>query len=228
MNNKKISQLATVSYKDSLLLPAIDMDMPTGAQNVNIFAASIHTGAGLIGPTGPTGPQGVQGPQGLAGIGLNFRGTWVSGSLYVPSDYVFDTGATAPSSMWILQDATNYLSTIRPKDDRLHWAEYTAPPGPTGPVSFNDAPNDIQTYGRHATTWIPVLPLSGGTVAGSLNVTTSLSVGGSAPISGFGMAIGQVPIFSNRGSRPSFELNGQWIINQAAPTGSQGADVFIR
>jgi hypothetical protein len=43
-----------------------------------------------------------------------------------------------------------------------------------------------------------------------------------------GFGIGQVPAFANRGGRPSYELNGQWIINQAAPTGTQGADIFIR
>jgi len=66
------------------------------------------------------------------------------------------------------------------------------------------------------------LPLAGGTVTGPTVFNAPLS--GSA----FGMAIGQVPVFSNRGGRPSYELNGQWIINQAAPTGTQGADIFIR
>lgn len=41
MSNQKISQFVTVSYKGSLLLPAVDMSLPIGTQNVNILASTL-------------------------------------------------------------------------------------------------------------------------------------------------------------------------------------------
>ena len=86
---------------------------------------------------------------------------------------------------------------------------WRGPPGPIGPPGppggVDAAPMDGFAYGLVNSFWNKVVPL------------TQL-----------GMAVGQVPVFSNRGGRPSYELNSQWIINQAAPTGTQGADIFIR
>ena len=86
---------------------------------------------------------------------------------------------------------------------------WRGPPGPMGPPgppgAMDAAPMDGFAYGLVNASWNRVVP------------TTQL-----------GMAVGQVPVFSNRGGNPSYELNGQWIINQAAPTGTHGADIFIR
>jgi len=41
MSNQRVSQFVTVSYKGSLLLPAVDMSLPIGTQNVNILASTL-------------------------------------------------------------------------------------------------------------------------------------------------------------------------------------------
>ena len=89
------------------------------------------TGASVTGPTGASGAS-ITGPTGAAGTGLNNRGTWISGSTYSPGDYVFSTGSVTPTSMWILQGSSPYVSTILPKNDFTHWVEFAAPPGATG------------------------------------------------------------------------------------------------
>jgi Pectate lyase superfamily protein len=38
--------------------------------------------------------------------------------------------------MWILQGSLTYTSTVPPYADLGHWAEFTAPPGPTGPTGL--------------------------------------------------------------------------------------------
>lgn len=74
MTDKKISELAIVSYKDSLLIPVVDMMLDTGSQNVSVLASAFHggptgpmgptgmSGAAIVGPTGATGPTGALGP----------------------------------------------------------------------------------------------------------------------------------------------------------------------
>jgi len=84
--------------------------------------------AGATGPQGPTGAQGNVGPVGPAG--LDWQGTWVSGTSYVADDAVGYNGA---SYFCIL--ATS--GTTNPATDTTHWALLasqgaTGPAGPTG------------------------------------------------------------------------------------------------
>ena len=84
--------------------------------------------AGATGPQGPTGAQGNVGPVGPAG--LDWQGSWVSGTSYVADDAVGYNGA---SYFCIL--ATS--GTTNPATDTTHWALLasqgaTGPAGPTG------------------------------------------------------------------------------------------------
>lgn len=71
---------------------------------------------------GPTGAQGVPGSQGIPGTagavgpaGLNWQGTWVSGTSYVADDAVGYNGAS-----WFCILATS--GTTAPDIDTTHWA----------------------------------------------------------------------------------------------------------
>src|SRR6516225_4969673 len=47
-----------------------------------------------------------------------------------------------------------------------------------------DAPNDTNTYGRHALAWVQILPLSGGTMTGPLILSSGATALGDAPSDG--------------------------------------------
>jgi hypothetical protein len=47
-----------------------------------------------------------------------------------------------------------------------------------------DAPNDTFTYGRHALSWVQILPLSGGTMTGPLILSSGATALGDAPSDG--------------------------------------------
>ena len=96
----------------------------------------------LVGPQGQTGPEGPQGP---AGVGLNNKGAWVSGTTYASNDYVFDqkSQGSQDNSMWICQASSPFMSTTHPYADDSRWVEFSAPqgekgedgePGPRGPT----------------------------------------------------------------------------------------------
>jgi len=90
---------------------------------------------GPAGPSGPAGPQGAQGPQGPTGVGLNNRGTWVSGLTINEGDYVFDTASSGSSvTMWVSKSDAPFTSTTAPRLDAANWVEFTAPAGPQGPI----------------------------------------------------------------------------------------------
>jgi hypothetical protein len=78
---------------------------------------------------GPQGPQGVQGPAGPLGpvgpAGLEWQGTWVSGTSYVADDAVGYDGAS-----WFCILATS--GTTAPDLDSTHWA-LLASQGAEGP-----------------------------------------------------------------------------------------------
>ena len=114
---------------------------PQGIQGIQgVTGAAGVTGA--VGPTGPVGltgangPTGATGSQGVAGVGLTNKGNWVSGTTYLPNDYVFSTSTSNPlvNSMWIMQYSSSYVSTLLPKNDLAHWVEFEAPAGPTGAI----------------------------------------------------------------------------------------------
>lgn len=74
--------------------------------------------SGAVGATGATGPQGIQGVQGTSTVGpsgLNWRGTWVSGTSYIQNDAVAYGGAS-----WFCFLATS--GTTTPNVDNTHWA----------------------------------------------------------------------------------------------------------
>ena len=105
---------------------------------INLLATSGAAGpqgpegpAGAEGPAGETGPQGIQGAAGPVGpAGLNWQGSWVSGTSYAADDAVGYGGA---SYFCIL--ATS--GTTNPSVDTTHWALLASqgalgPQGPTG------------------------------------------------------------------------------------------------
>jgi hypothetical protein len=55
---------------------------------------------------------------------------------------------------------------------------------PLGVFAYVEAPNDTSTYGRHALSWVPVLPLSGGTLTGPV-------IAGADPVNPLGLATKQ-------------------------------------
>src|SRR3954454_20230417 len=68
---------------------------------------------------------------------------------------------------------------------------------PTSIGGLSDAPSDGKTYGRVNATWTQVLPITGGTLTGSLTVTGSISVTG-----------GGVTVGSNTFVSPQLNVNG--------------------
>ena len=96
----------------------------TGSQGIQGI-----TGAnGIAGVAGANGSQGIQGNQGTAGTvgpaGLNWRGSWTSGTSYIINDAVGYGGAS-----WFCILATS--GTTTPNLDPTHWA-LLASQGATG------------------------------------------------------------------------------------------------
>lgn len=79
--------------------------------------------------------------------GLVNRGNWVPGT-YNPGDYVFAESSTDPgaTSMYFLIGMVDYVSSVEPKDDLTHWAEFEAPAGPQGPKGDKGDKGDPFTY----------------------------------------------------------------------------------
>lgn len=109
----------------------------TAASNAESSPYTVEDLANFVGP-GATGPQGVQGPAGPIGpvgpTGLNWQGSWVSGTSYVADDAVGYNGAS-----WFCILATS--GTSNPSVDTTHWALLASQgaqgiqgvQGPTGP-----------------------------------------------------------------------------------------------
>lgn len=95
---------------------------PTGTLTFAFTNGATYTTPSLIGPQGP------------AGTGLNLRGGWVSGTSYIPGDYVFAASVADPSvnSLWICQSSTSFTSTVEPQNDQANWIEFSAPKGEDG------------------------------------------------------------------------------------------------
>jgi len=55
---------------------------------------------------------------------------------------------------------------------------------PASVTGLADAPNDTFTYGRHALSWVQILPLSGGTMTGPLVLSSGATALGDAPSDG--------------------------------------------
>jgi hypothetical protein len=100
----------------------------------------------IVGPQGPQGPIGATGLQGVAGpvgpAGLNWQGTWVSGTSYVVDDAVGFGGAS-----WFCINPTS--GTTDPDLDPTNWALLASQGSPgvnggTGPQGIA-GPNSITT-----------------------------------------------------------------------------------
>jgi hypothetical protein len=127
--------------------PKRDDNYLTGAVTVEDFADIV---AGVI-PPGPAGPQGIAGPAGVPGpvgpAGLEWQGSWVSGTSYVEDDAVGYDGAS-----WFCILATS--GTTTPDLDTTHWALLASegavgpqgPQGPTGPQGPSGNPISYLEY----------------------------------------------------------------------------------
>lgn len=109
-------------YPDNLSIFGIDYSLKT----YNFFL--MPTASAIAGPQGIPGPTGPPGPVGPAG--LEWRGSWVSGTSYVADDAVGYNGAS-----WFCILATS--GTTTPNLDTTHWALLAAqgaqgPPGIPG------------------------------------------------------------------------------------------------
>jgi Collagen triple helix repeat (20 copies) len=118
---------------------------PPGAQGVPGPAGQ----QGNVGPPGAQGVQGVRGDQGVPGA----PGVGVPG----PAGPQGSIGPVGPPGA---------QGSIGPQGERGE----QGPTGEAGPPSFPDAPTGL-TYGRLNNGWIPVLPLTGGTLDGGLTVS---------------------------------------------------------
>lgn len=101
------------------------------------------------------------------------------------------------------------------------WRGEPGPPGPAGPPGPQGIPGPGQGGGVY-------LPLSGGTMLGPLTLGPSL-IWGAITATGFGTAIGQVPVFTNyQGAGYSgLVLSNRLVMARATPASSDFADVQI-
>lgn len=105
-----------------------------------------------------------KGAKGETGTGLKNRGAWVTGTTYQPGDYVFSTGSSTSSSMWILNGEAPYVSSTLPKDDPAKWVEFVAPAGEDGvdgkSVEMRKTATVIQWRLIGDPTWIDLVTLA--------------------------------------------------------------------
>ena len=138
---------------------------------------------GPVGPAGTQGPQGPVGAQGLPGAtgaaGINFRGTWVSGSGYQVNDAVTFAGAS-----YLAQTANN---SVEPDTNGQVWAVLAAAglAGPTG-AGGAAATLSVGTVTTGAAGSSALVTNSGTAQAAVLNFTIPQGVAGTAGSGGTG------------------------------------------
>lgn len=120
-----------ISLTDKLL--GTDAENSSFTKNFEVSDVVSFLRTQSIGSQGPIGPQGIQGATGPAGAvgpaGLNWQGTWVSGTLYNQNDAVSYNGAS-----WFLYTIDNEGSENEsPQDNASNWA-LLASQGATGPA----------------------------------------------------------------------------------------------
>jgi hypothetical protein len=133
------------NIQDDDLLIGTDKETPskfTKNFSVGDIKAFINASA-VAGPVGPAGPQGVQGPIGPDGpigpvgpAGLDWQGSWDSGTSYVADDAVGYNGASY-FCILAITGATPPATNLSPDVDTTHWALLASqgaqgPQGPTG------------------------------------------------------------------------------------------------
>lgn len=133
--------------------------------------------------TGAQGPQGVQGPAGPPGpvgpAGLNWQGSWVSGTAYVANDAVGYDGAS-----WFCILATS--GTTAPDVDTTHWALLASQgadgaqgvQGPTGPQGPAGGAGTLQQAFDNGNTMV-----SGNFKTGVFYLTNGVSVENTSTLS---------------------------------------------
>ena len=207
---------------------------------INLLATSGAAGpqgpegpAGAEGPAGETGPQGIQGAAGPVGpAGLNWQGSWVSGTSYVADDAVGYGGA---SYFCIL--ATS--GTTNPSVDTTHWALLASqgalgpqgptgatgvagPTGPQGPQGVAGATGATGPQGP-AGSLIPWLEYNATDLTiwnngkGNLNANTSFGEGAlrSTTSGNYNTAIGLNALYANEGGQQNVAVGkGALQINQ--------------
>ena len=164
----------------------IEVDLGSGyvdmgaTQLLSVPYALYAENANVPGVAGPTGPIGATGPQGAAGVGLNNRGNWVSGTTYAPNDYVFaeSSGNPAVNSMWIMQHSSSFVSTIQPKNQLTHWVEFEAPAGPQGATGAQGNTGPIGPTGLIGTTGATGSTGAASTVPGPIGPTGAAGTNG--------------------------------------------------
>lgn len=108
--------------------PSLGLFKDSADNKIKVFdeRGFIEELSGLQGPPGPQGNQGIQGEPGPVGpAGLNWQGSWVSGTSYVADDAVGYNGA----SYFCIQATSG---TTAPSSDTTHWA-LLASQGARGP-----------------------------------------------------------------------------------------------
>jgi hypothetical protein len=130
----------------------------------------------ISGPPGPAGPQGIQGPEGAVGPQ---GGAGPAGPQGTPGPRGGQgpegpPGPSGPQGLVGPAGPQGVRGPIGEKGDQGEQGDKgdQGATGDTGPPSFPDAPPG-RTYGRLNEDWIPVLPLTGGTLDGDLTISGS-------------------------------------------------------
>lgn len=120
-------------------------------------------GSGTPGPTGPQGPagaDGADGTNGLDGEGFNFRGEWVTDTLYLKNDVVTQNGSSYIANY-------DYQSAYGPSSDGELWSPIAlkgtdgadgaqGDPGPQGDPGADGADANLDTGTTTINSYNPV------------------------------------------------------------------------
>jgi hypothetical protein len=159
------------TWIDLVLLASLKGDKGDKGAKVILQRSATHIQYGYEGDTTWTNLVALselKGDKGDSGTGLKNRSQWVTGTTYVPGDYVFDTGSSTASSMWILSGDVPYVSTTKPNADLTHWVEFVAPAGKDGNPGTNGREVVIQKgataiqwrYATNDPTWKDIVTLA--------------------------------------------------------------------
>ena len=173
-----------------------------------------NSGGGGSGGVGPQGPQGVEGPAGPLGpvgpAGLEWKGTWVSGTSYIADDAVGYDGAS-----WFCILATS--GTTAPNLATTNWA-LLASQGAQG-IQGVQGPTGAQGPSGSLVPIVASAPLTGGTI------TTSGTIGiaqATASVDGY-LSSGDFNTFSGKANVNSQVFTG----TPSLPTGTIGVTQVV-